>query len=292
MLSLQAAMVNVALANDEWNPSPEPPMDMTTRFESGEWIFLAVNTAVFLVGGIYAIRHSRRELTWIPVMCMVGGLLCVYTEAMVDSHLQVWWPTHEQPDTFSAWDRQIPIMVVPIVGWYFGLGTYIRWALLNKYGARLPVWKVYLAEVGAAILLEPPAIQLHLWHYYGEQGLRLWGYPIWWPFVGGACGVVAGTLIWKLTPHLKGWRVLLVPILVPMSICAVYWSAGLPMFNAINLEPAKWVVYLCAAMSMAFCFLIVWICTIATGHHEHRLQQKAARRAGTQDFAPAGAIDG
>lgn len=270
-------MLGIALSND-WQPLPTPPLDSHIRTELGEWLFLGVNTAICLAGIIYAAFHSKRARTWIPILCMVGGMACIYTEAIVDSHLQVWWPIHNQIDAWSAFGREIPIMVIPIVGWYFGLGTYVRWALLNKYGAALPVWKVYLGEVFAAILLEPPAIQLHLWHYYGEHGPRLFGYPIWWPFVGGACGVVAGTLLWKLTPYLKGWRVALVPVLIPMATMAVYWAAGGPMFNALNMEPEQeWISWAAAATSVGFCFFIVWICTIATGHHQHRLAEKAAR---------------
>ncbi|MBO0727909.1 MAG: hypothetical protein J2P57_01535 [Acidimicrobiaceae bacterium] len=280
----------VALADDKWHPLPTPPLDSVIRTELGQWLFLGANTTIFVVGIVYAAFHSRRAGTLIPLMCLLGGAACIYTEAIVDSHLQVWWPIHTQPDVWHAFGRSIPIMVIPIVGWYFGLGTYLRWAFLQKLGARLPVWKVYLAEVGAAILLEPPAIQLHLWHYYGEQGIRLFGYPIWWPFIGGACGVLAGTVVYKLTPYLTGWRVLLVPVLIPMSTMAVYWAAGGPMFNALNMEPAQtWISYAAAAVSVAFAFLIVWVCTIATGHHEHRQQEKAARHAADPELATAGA---
>jgi hypothetical protein len=258
--------------------APLPPLDSHVRSDTAAWIFLAVNTLIFAGGTAYAIWDSWRQRVWIPVMCMLGGVLCIFTEAMVDDHLHVWWPIHSMPDTFSAFGRHVPLMVIPIVGWYFGLGTYVRWALLNRFGARLPVWKVYLGEVAAAICLEPPAIQLHLWHYYGDHGFRFFGYPIWWPFVGGACGVVAGTLVYKLAPYLKGARVLLAAVLVPMGVVAVYWAAGLPMFNVLNKAPsADWIPYAGAFASIAFAFLIVWICTIATGHHAHRLAAKHAK---------------
>lgn len=264
-----------ALADGDNLFGPNPPVDLHVKSPLAEWAFLWVMTTIFAGGTVFAAVHSWRSRTWIPVLCMVGGLLCVFTEAMVDSHLLVWWPIHEQPNTFSAWGRRIPIMVLPIVGWYFGLGTYVRWAYLQKLGARLKVWLVYGIEVLAAICLEPPAIQLDLWHYFGNHGLRFFGYPIWWPFVGGACGVVAGTLIYKLTPYLTGFRVLLVPVLVPMGTVAAYWAAGLPMFNILNKQPsAAWVPYVGEAASIGLAVLIVWICTIATGHYEYRQQEK------------------
>jgi hypothetical protein len=278
MLTSAAQTLQITLADGNGLFGPMPPMDSHVKSAIAEWIFLAVMTAIFIGGSIYALVHSVRARTWIPILCMVGGVMCIFTEAMVDDHLQVWWPIHSQPDTYSAFGRHIPLMVIPIVGWYFGLGTYLRWAFLQKLGARLRVWLVYLIEVGAAICLEPPAIQLELWHYYGEHGLRFFGYPIWWPFVGGACGVVAGTVIYKLTPYLTGIRVALVPMLIPMSVVAVYWAAGLPMFNVLNRAPsAQWITHVGAFASIGLALLIVWICTIATGHHEYRQQAKEAK---------------
>lgn len=274
------AEVASALAHTGGVYVPEPPPDMqaSTADPTAEWIFTAANAAIFIGGTIYAIRHSLRARTLIPVLCMLGGALCIFTEPMVDSHLQVWWSHHAQPDTFSAWGRHIPMMVIAIVGWYFGLGTYVRWAFLQKYGTRFNVWLVYACEVGAAVLLEPAAIQMNLWHYYGEQGLRLFGYPVWWPCVGGACGVVAGTLVYKLTPYLTGIRVLLAAPLIPMGTVAVYWAAGLPMFNALNREPAStWISYAAAFTSIGLALLIVWICTIATGRHDYSIALKRAK---------------
>jgi hypothetical protein len=280
MLTSVAQTLQTTFADGNGLFGPMPPMDSHVKSAAAEWIFFGANAAVWAGGSVYAIVHSVRARTWIPVLCMLGGVLCIFTESMVDSHLLVWWPIHSQPDTFSAFGRHIPLMVIPIVGWYFGLGSYVRWAFLQKLGARLPVWLVYLAEVAAAICLEPPAIQLNLWHYVGEQGMRFFGYPIWWPFVGGACGVVAGTLIYKLTPYLTGIRVALVPLLIPMGVVAVYWAAGLPMFNVLNKAPSvQWIPYVGALASVGLALLIVWICTIATGHHEYRQLAKQAKAA-------------
>lgn len=265
---------------------PLPPIHESVGGATKEWIFIGAHSTVFLVALGVAIYLSFRRRSPIPVLCMVGGVLCLYTEPMIDAHLQVWWPEHDQPDVFHAWGRDIGIMLIPILGWYFGAGTYVRWYFLDKYGSSFRVWWIYMAEVGAAIALEPAAIQLHLWHYYGFQGLRLFGYPIWWPFIGGACGVLAGTLIYKLTPYLKGWRLALVPPLVPMAVVAVYWSTSWPMFNALNTEAPHAVVYLCSALSVALAVLVVWICTIATGHREwlqDRKQEKQSARAGNGD---------
>jgi hypothetical protein len=174
-----------------------------------------------------------------------------------------------------VWGRTLPVMIVPILIWYFGVGILIRIHLLQKFGAASPLWLAYAIEVGMAFLLEPPAISLGLWHYYGEHGPRFFGYPIWWPFVGGACGCFAGTLIFKMKPYLTGWKVIFTAPIIPMTVAGVYWGAGWPMMFALNLRPPIWVIYVAAVSSVGLAFGVVWMCTIATGGYALKQERKA-----------------
>lgn len=243
---------------------PVPPVEMVVRSALAEWAFLWVNVAICMALIVWAVRLSRGWKTWVPIMCVVGGALTLILEPTIDSHLHVWWPEHGQPTVISGWGRDLPLLVLPVVMWYFGAGVLLRWHWLVKYGAIKRLWTVYAIEVGAALALEPAAIALHLWHYYGEQGIRFFGYPLWWPFIGGACNVLAGTVLYKMTPYLKGWRVLMAAPLIPMCVAAVYWGAGWPMFYVLNIEPAYTVVLLTSFFSVALAFIIVWLCTVAS----------------------------
>jgi hypothetical protein len=244
--------------------APEPPIDMVVRSALAEWAFLWVNVAICVALVVWAIVVTRQYRTWIPLLCVIGGAITIYLEPLIDAHLQVWWPKHEQPTVVSGWGRELPLLALFVVTWYFGAGVLLRWHWLQKEGPVKWLWTVYAIEVAAALALEPPAIALHLWHYYGEHGLRFFGYPIWWPFVGGACNMLAGTVLWRMTPYLKGWKVILAAPLIPMCVAAVYWGAGWPMFYVLNVEPAHWVVYLVSFSSIGLAFMIVWLCTIAT----------------------------
>ncbi|CAM2169585.1 membrane hypothetical protein [Paraburkholderia sacchari] len=250
--------------------APLPPFEMTVRSLTAEYAFLWVNVAVCLGGIIYALVVARRTRSLLPIMCMVGGALTIFLEPLVDSHLQVWWPIHSQPTILRAWGRPLPVMVLPIVTWYFGIGALLRLDWLQKNGAKSRLWLVYAVEVGMAVALEPPAIQLDLWHYYGEQGFRFFGYPIWWPFVGGACGCLAGTLLYKMAPYLTGAKQLLGGLLVPIAVAAAYWGVGWPMFYVLNVQPPAWVAYVVAFLTIGLALIVVWMCTIATGHYEYR----------------------
>ena len=257
-----------------------PPITEAVPDGSAEFIFLWVITACSLIGIVYALMYGRRTKSLLPLMCMIGGGLTICIEPLIDSHLQVWWPIHRQPDVFSVWGRDMPIMLLPILVWYFGVGILLRLHMLQKYGVKSPLWLVYGIEVAMAFALEPPAISLGLWHYYGEQGLRFFGYPIWWPFVGGACGCFAGTLLYKMVPYLQGWRQLIGALLVPMAVAAVYWGVGWPMFFVLNLQPPVWVVYVVSFATVGLAFSVVWMCTIATGGYEYHRRLKRTENNG------------
>lgn len=271
MLLLDLLSVNPPIA-------PEPPWDLRVGGELSEYLFFAANVLVFAGSVVYAAVAGRRGKTLIPLMCMAGGTLTIFLEPLIDSHLQVWWPIHHQPDILSAWGRDVPLMILFVVGWYFGLNAAMRYRWMQKNGPASKIWTLYAIEVGSALALEPPAIQLGLWHYYGDHGLRIFGYPVWWPFVGGACCMAAGTLVYVLVPYLTGWRVLNVVLIVPIGVSAAYWGAGWPMFTVLNIEPGRPVVLLASAFSVGLCFLIVWMCTIATGHYDYRAEQRRAAK--------------
>jgi hypothetical protein len=265
--------------------TPRPPIELHTNGVTAETVFLVVIlvlTAALVMAAAYLTRRWR---TWIPLLAVVGGGLTIFLEPIVDAQLQVWWPTHHQSDVIHLWGRHIPIMILPVVTLYFGVGVILRLYWLNKYGPRTRLWTIFLVEVVLAIALEPPAINLNLWHYYGFQGLRFFGYPIWWPFTGGASAMAAGTLVYKLTPYLTGWRVVLAAPLVPMGVAAGYWGVGWPMFDVLNGHPAHGAVYPVAFVSIALSFLVVWICTIATGQYDYR--RRAREAAASSDEAAA-----
>lgn len=244
--------------------APEPPVDMVVRSTLAEWGFLWINVAICVLLVVWAIRVGRRWHTLIPVLCVAGGAITIILEPLIDAHLQVWWPEHTQPTVIAGWGRELPLLAFFVVTWYFGAGVLLRWHYLQKHGPTKWLWTVYAIEVGAALALEPVAIAMHLWHYYGAHGFRFFDYPIWWPFVGGACNMLAGTVLYRMTPHLKGWKVIITAAIIPMCVAAVYWGAGWPMFYVLNVEPPAWVVYPVSFLSIGLAFVVVWLCTIAT----------------------------
>lgn len=255
--------------------APVPPIGMKVLSPLAEWGFLWANVVICVGLLVWAVRAAREQRSAIPYMCIIGGALTLFLEPTIDSHLQVWWGLHEQPSIISGFGRDLPLLVLPVVTWYFGAGVLLRWHWLMRHGAIRRMWMIYAIEVAAALCLEPPAIALDIWHYYGEQGLRFFGYPIWWPFVGGACNVLGGSLLYKMTPHLRGWRVIIAAPLIPMAVAAVYWGAGWPMFYILNVEPGFWTVLPVSFISIGLAFVIVWLCSLASRPEHARVSTRS-----------------
>lgn len=243
------------------NLTPLPPVEMKVD-AAAEYAFTSVVVAIGVVAVAYALYLSRRTASWLPVLCLLGGALCITIEPLCDSHLQLWWGDFRQPDIIAAWGRHVPVMAMVIVSWYYGAGAYFTWRWLQR-GDGSKIWYLYLGEVATALVMEPVAIKLNLWHYFGEHGITIFGYPAYWPFVAAGCSAAAGVLLYLVGPFLPGWRILAVAALVPMTVSAVYWACGWPMYIAVNKAPAELVLWLMNGVSIGLSLLLVWICTLA-----------------------------
>jgi hypothetical protein len=260
--------------------SPPRPTEFAAD-KVAEFVFTSVVAVIALVAIAYAVHLLRRTGSWLPILCCIGGAITITIEPLIDSHLQLWWGDFRQPDIISAWGRHVPVMAGVIVLWYYGAGAYLTWMWLQQKGPRFNIWVLYGSEVGTALVMEPAAIKLDLWRYFGNHGIEVFGYPIYWPFIAAACSAASGVILYKLTPYLAGWRVLASVALVPMTVAAVYWACGWPMYIAINISAPQPVLCLLNAVSIGLGLLVVWLCTVATGNYAVPQEQRSAGRSAT-----------
>lgn len=254
-----------SIMTDAVNFGPLPPVHLAVASTTVETVFTGAVGIIFALVFLSAVMSLVRRGTWLPLMCVLGATGCVLLEPVIDSHLQVWWGAGAMPAVMTAYGRHLPLLILFSNTVFFGTNALLFLYWMERYQSVKAFWTLYLIQVGVALALEPPGISFDLWNYFGNQGPRFFGYPIWWPFVGGACCIVSGTLIWKLRPLLNGWKVVLVAPLIPMSTAAVYWAAGWPMFLALNMELEGGIVPLVALTAVAQAVLLVWICSVALG---------------------------
>src|SRR5262245_33756475 len=126
--------------------NPVPPIHSTVENHSNEWIYLSVITAIAVAGMVTAVYLAQRSRSWIPVMCMLGAGIAVFTEPMLDQHVQVYWAGTEQPTVFNAFGRDVPLFLLSAYFVFFGAGTMLWWYFVRKYGGRFPVFHVFAIE--------------------------------------------------------------------------------------------------------------------------------------------------
>lgn len=242
---------------------PVPPIGMSVASTTVEAAFTWALGGVCALIVLFAIFFSVKRRSVVPLLCVIGAAGCVLVEPLANAQLQVWWGKGAMPTVYTAFGRELPLLILFADIAFFGFNALLFLYWISKPRSSAAFWCLYLIQVGVALALEPPGLHFDLWRYYGEQGIRFFGYPVWWPFVGGACCIVAGSVIHKLLPLLHGWRVLLVAPLVPMATAATYWAAGWPMFLAMNLEPPPWAIHAAALAAVGQAAVIVWICSVA-----------------------------
>jgi hypothetical protein len=120
---------------------------------------------------------------------------------------------------------------------YFGGLTMCMFIAFRKGISSRAMWLWFIIPVLADIFLEEGLFGIsadHLYNYYGNQPLRLNVFPIWWA-PANAVGVFVPALALALAaPHLRGWRLALVPLFTPLLYCGAGSLAGFPSVVVIN----------------------------------------------------------
>ncbi|MBT8343039.1 MAG: hypothetical protein KJP07_23775 [Desulfatitalea sp.] len=252
---------------------PEPPYDVVMP-ANWQLVFTILLGAVALLFWGYAIYLYKKERDPMPILAMIGGTICPFVEPLVDNLGLVWFPIHDNWVWHSSFGREIPIMVAFAYMWYFGAFTYLTANQFKKGISARQVWKWFFVMVFIEFCLEPIPINLGLWMYYGKQPFLFFGFPLWWPVINATGMFCAALLVHKMRPHLKGWSVLLIALLVPSGDMMGNAAAGWPLWAALNSNHGYAVTYAAGCLTLFLC--VVFIKVVATmveveGNHQQQV---------------------
>jgi hypothetical protein len=121
------------------------------------------------------------------------------------------------------------------------------------------IW--FAAPMLLDIVMEEIMMHFDLYLYYGQQPLiLLWKFPFWWApcnsmgeFIGVAVLVLMGS-------SLRGWKLLLIPIIMPIMDCVGYMLVGLPSIVALNTANVSPLVTQLAGIAT---FVLTAVCVYA-----------------------------
>ena len=229
----------------------QPPLGEPAH-PTATYLFTAL-MAVFFIGLVaWALLVARRERTWLPIACMLGGLISFGFEPVLDSVAHIFYPLGSPLTAVTIFDTTIPWFVVMAYVFWVGAGALLvsRWFEQGRTGRDVMVW--FLAACALEVLFEYPAVLSGALFYYGDQPFKLFGYPLYWPFTNAGAAFAAGYVIYLAKPHLAGARGFAVATLIPPLVFFAFSAMGSwPVWLAINGETSMPVIWLAGAVAIA-----------------------------------------
>jgi hypothetical protein len=198
-----------------------------------------VMTLFGLIGVAQGVRAGLVTRSWLPVTIALSPALICIPEVFFDIMGAVyfpWSPTELFGDAFALMGRHMPFWIV--AGW-FGYGAFalfIYEAIVRRPTTR-SLWILFAVAGVSSAVFEECLLALGVYHYYGNQPLVLFHlYPWWWLPCNSIGVFLAAALAYRLRDRLQGWRSLLMLLITPLSVSAVYGATALPSWIAVNSD--------------------------------------------------------
>lgn len=222
-------------------PIPSVAAVAPTTVSNGATAFFAVLAGLAF---LYGLKHWRDTGRPVLLLILAGGGMCTLAEPLVDLMGACWHPNIGQPIAFEFMGRHMPWWIVAVYFAYWGAQGGLLCSQLQK-GLTMKAmrWLVLIPILGD-VLIEELALPTGLYIYDGLQPLILLNsLPFWWVPCNSIGLLLAISLVHLCAPHLKGFKLLLIPLLLPMGQLMGYVAVGLPSFVVINTAGLpNWIV--------------------------------------------------
>ena len=223
-------------------------------------IFLGIPVAILLT---YALRHLAAGKKPILLICLAGGLVACVWEPIVDTMGLCYIKEGAEIPTYTILDRTMPLFIPFVYTWYVGGLAYVAYRLYAAGITARGMFGLYLADVFINVWLESPGVLLGAYEYYGSQPLDFWGLPLWWTLMNPLMPMIGGAIIYRLEPHLRGWRLLGIIPIIPMVDGITNAGIGWPMWITLNTDGISlaW-THLAALASFSLALYTVWMLSL------------------------------
>nr|WP_320671850.1 hypothetical protein [Patulibacter sp. DM4] len=262
-MTLPATSVLAAAAVPQ-HPSTEMPYTPEVIFT----IFLGIPVAI---GVFFAVRHLLTGRGPLLLMCLIGGGIACLFEPIVDVLGLVYIREGASTTTFYSMGRDFPLFINFVYIWYVGGLAYLAYRIYSTGVSRKGLFGLYLMDVCINIFLESPGVLMGAYEYYGPQPLNFWGLPLWWVCVNPLMPLIAGALIYRLKPHLPGWRIALVIPMIPMADGMANGALAWPIWTTLNWDASMVVTHLAWLVSLGLALTAVWILSFVVARPEEEV---------------------
>lgn len=226
-----------------------------------------VTTVIYGIGAfgfiILAVILAKREKTILPILYVLGALLTLFLEPVVDLLGNAVHPQIGQYNIITTNGHMVPWAVFVGYVWYFAALPLLAYKQIKERSLTSGfIWKTFALIAISAAIVEQVPLHFGTWIYYGYQPFKIGYMPVWWIFANTAAVIVPFLILYKLYPVLNGWRRSLVIPIIPMGAFMGHSAAGWPMYNALGLETETASTALIQSASIASIILsclVVWI---------------------------------
>jgi hypothetical protein len=225
-------------------------------------IFLGIPVLVMVFFAVKNLVTGRGPLL---TYCLIGGGIACLFEPIVDTLGLAYIRQQAAMTTFSSMGRDFPLFINFVYIWYVGGLAYLAYRIFSTGVTRKAVFQLYVIDVFINIWLESPGVLMGAYEYYGPQPLNFWGLPLWWVCVNPLMPLTAGALIYRLRPHLPGWRLALVTVFIPMADGIGNGAAAWPMWTALNRNSSLLVSHLAWLVTLGLALTVVWVLSYVVG---------------------------
>jgi hypothetical protein len=234
-----------------------PPYDVMPWTQG---LFTALNFGLLLVVVVAVGFNCWKHRDWIPAWLLVGGLLGVCLEPIMDVVGLIWYPPQGNWAVLHMHGVCVPVLCVAGYVWLYGGLGGLSYILLRNGASRTDLFRAFVALMVFLMAIEFVGSGTGVYHYYGDQPLRIFHYVAYQGFVNAAIPIIIGVTVHLLQLHVTGWRAVLVIPVVPFAIGASFFGGGFPVFLVVNNPPLPWVVtQLAGVLTCLLCAGSVWI---------------------------------
>ncbi|VWX50179.1 hypothetical protein [Novosphingobium sp. 9U] len=252
--------------------------------QPNEMIALWVTIAIAVVSVGLVVRYCMAKRIWWPMIVVVGGLITCLQEPLYDHLYGLWFFEQGQLGAFTTYGIHVPLWLPVIYIAYYGANTVWYWHRLESGWTIKNMMAMFAVEVLLAGLAEEFYINaVGLYNYQDNQPFYILNYPIFVAIVNGVPPTLGAIIIFKLKPHLDGWKNLLLLFPVSWAFAANSFGSGFLYLSARHATPAvsQPVLYLAAATAAIGSIVTIWAALKMAGVPQARrvAQTSAPRRA-------------
>jgi hypothetical protein len=207
-------------------PVTSPALDNAVN-ETGQLISTILTFGLAAVVVLLVVRLCRRDHVVWPLFVLVAGTLTCVLEPLFDHLYGLWFPSEGQWTLFTTYGIHEPIWLAPAYLSVYGGGAVLVAKLLERTPTKQMVWRLYWLMVAIAMVAEIGYVQvLEVYNYQDSQPFEVLGYPLFLGFVNSMSALVAGIVIWRIVPLLKGINQLALIVISPLAFAVEAFGSG------------------------------------------------------------------